>query len=121
VKTLLIIDDDLFVQQAYRDKFTSLGYTVVPAFDHKDVAACIAGTSIPDVIILDIMMPHKDGFEILEEIKEHALWKTIPVIMLTNLDSERERAKQMGVSEYLVKSDTPIAQIVQTIKRIVGE
>src|SRR3990170_6129485 len=73
------------------------------------------GDFTPDLILLDLIMPNKNGFEFLEAIKPDAKLKKIPIIVLSNLgqDSDVERAKALGAVDYMIKSDSSIQKIVE--------
>jgi CheY-like chemotaxis protein len=98
--------------------------------DGNQVEACADGESglakvkefAPDVILLDIMMPKLDGFEVLERLKADMSTKHIPVVMMTNLSTEedKEKAQQKGAMLYIVKSDLTPAQVVTAIKETLG-
>jgi len=122
MKTILIIEDDQTMQKAYQAMLTKAGYAILPASSYNEAVSQLESTAVPDCIILDIMLPGgKDGLEILQEVRTVDAWKGIPVVVLTNLDSERNRARELGVSAYLVKSNTSIDVIVSTIKQLIGE
>ncbi len=78
----------------------------------------LAKKEIPDLILLDIILPKKNGYEVLEELKKDEQTKKIPVILLTNLESPEdiEKAFEKGASTYLVKSDYRLEDIVKKIK-----
>ena len=76
----------------------------------------------PDLILLDIMMPKKDGFQVLRELKQDIQLASIPVIMLTNLGQEEEKEKsiQLGAQEYFIKAATDLNKLVEKIREILG-
>ena len=76
----------------------------------------------PDLIVLDIILPKKDGFEVIKELKEDDKTKQIPIVLLTNLGSlsDIEKALVLGVSTYFVKSDYTLEEIVTKIKAMLG-
>ena len=75
-------------------------------------------TVSPNVILLDIMLPGgMNGFDLLEELKRDSVLKKIPVVVLTNLDSENDVAKKIGADEYMVKSDTTIDKVVTLVQK----
>lgn len=119
VKKILIIDDDASLQQIYRDKLTSEGFTAFQAFEGKEGLMLVRAKE-PDLIILDIMLPGgMNGFDILEELKRSALLKDIPVLILTNLESEARVAKIIGANQYLVKSDTTLEEVIRHVRELV--
>ncbi len=117
-KSVLIIDDNKSLQLAYEEKLFFEGITSILASDGK-TGLSQAQIMKPDVIILDIMLPGGiNGFDVLEELKRNELTKHIPVIVLTNLDDEQNIAKQVGASDYFVKANTKIEDIINRIKDI---
>ncbi len=116
-KKILIVEDDVYLADVYRTKFEKEGYEVKVSSDGESgVKTAIEWK--PDIILLDIMLPKMDGFDVLEELKNHAETKNIPVIMWTNKSdsTEAERAKKMGATEYLVKVYHTPTEIVDKIK-----
>lgn len=118
-KKILIIDDDASLQHIYQTKLTSEGFTVFQAFEGKEGLMLVA-TREPDLIILDIMLPGgMNGFDVLEELKRSAIWKNIPVLILTNLESEGKVAKTIGAHRYLIKADTSLREVIREVKELV--
>ncbi len=116
-KIILVIDDDALLQQIYLDALTKHGFIVIQATDGKQ-GISLAQKQNPDLIVLDIMLPGgMNGFDVLEMLKREPKTKQIPVIILTNLDSEEKVAKVIGAEEYIVKSDNTIDKIVELIKK----
>ena len=103
-KKILIIEDDEHVSKVYEIKFSKEGYDTIFVVNGEDGVEKIA-TEKPDLIILDLMVPKKDGFVILEEIKKNPELAKIPVLVLSNLgqQSDKDRAMSLGANEYLVK------------------
>lgn len=116
---ILIVEDERSLTNVYREKLSSLGYDVEIAAD-GDAAVAALKSGIPDIIVLDLIIPKKDGFQVLSEIKANSAWKHIPIIVASNLGEEEDiaKAKKMGVSEYFVKSDVSLADLVNRIKRL---
>ena len=73
----------------------------------------------PDIVLLDVILPQIDGFSVLEEIKSHKNLKDLPVVMLTNLTTEEDRAKgiKLGAADYLLKTNMTPAQLLEMIKK----
>ena len=71
------------------------------------------------MIILDLMLPKKNGFEVLKEIKSNNEWKNIPLVILSNLGQEEDikKGKEMGALDYIVKADTSIEEAIGRIKK----
>jgi len=115
---ILIAEDDKFLVKAYLGKFTKAGFEVKIAQDGEEVGQ-ILQTFIPDVILLDLMMPKMNGFQVLEQLKTRSNLSQIPVIVTSNLSQpeDKQKAIALGAKEYVVKSDTPIQQIVDAINK----
>jgi two-component system, OmpR family, alkaline phosphatase synthesis response regulator PhoP len=116
MKKVLIAEDDNFLANAYRVKLEKSGFDLKLARDGVE-AITILQTFTPDVIVLDLVMPNKDGFATLEEIKKHPEWQKIPVLVASNLGQKEDidRATQLGAAGYLIKSNLTMAQLVEKI------
>jgi len=114
---ILVAEDDRFLMKIYSDTLAREGFEVIPAANGIEVLNKIK-LSPPDLILLDLVMPIKDGFETLEELKLDAKTKSIPVVILTNLgqDEDIKRGKELGAIDYLVKSDLSIKEIIDKVK-----
>lgn len=114
---LLLVEDDPELQTMYKRKFTHEQLSFTIAGTGKDALQAINDHK-PHLILLDVMLPGgMNGFDVLQSIKQNPETASIPVIMMTNLSSEEEQAKQMGVTEYLVKADTSLDELVNKIKQ----
>jgi len=111
----LIVDDDLSLFKAYQEMFDSTKIEVLGVSTGKDALHAL-NLQKPDLVILDIMLPGgMNGFDVLEKIEASSQHKSIPVIVLTNLDSEEKVAKSIGAQKYFVKANTSKKQIVETV------
>ena len=109
----------MHINRIYTEKLKNAGYNIVPAVEGKEGVA-IARTKEVDLILLDIMLPGlMNGFEVLEVLKKDEKLKSIPVIILTNLDTERDQAEKYGVQDYLVKADTGLNKLTEMVKKYV--
>ncbi len=115
-KLILSVDDDLNVQRLYKQYLNDHGFELVKLNGSEDVVDKVKEI-MPDVILLDIMLPKKDGWEILSELKNTRETKNIPVIMASVL-SERNLAYRMKADEYLIKPVTQ-EELVETIYRTI--
>ena len=115
-KKALIIEDDEHISKVYEIKLSKEGIDVFIAHDGDE--AMVKVLEKPDVIILDLMIPKKDGFSVLEDIKKNPDLSHIPVIVLSNLgqQQDQDRAMALGANEYLVKVDYPIQDVIEKIK-----
>ena len=114
---ILIIEDDKFLSKIYATKFTKLGIETEMAFDGEEGLKKMQANK-PKLILLDLIMPKVDGFEVLKIMQEKEALKHIPVLVLSNLgqESDVQKAKKLGVKEFIVKSDTSIADVVKKIQ-----
>ncbi len=111
---ILLAEDDKSLSSVMMNKLVRRGYKVILAKD-GDEAVKKAISEKPDLILLDIIMPNKNGFEALQEIKADKTAKNIPVVIMSNLGQESDiaKAKKMGAKDYLVKSNFGINEIVE--------
>jgi len=117
-KKLLIIEDDNFLAGLYTTKFELEGYEVI-ACDDGEKGLKTAKEKMPDVILLDILLPSKDGFEVLKELKREAGTKKIPVILLTNLSQKNDIQKglDLGAVDYLIKSEFMPSEVIIKVNK----
>jgi len=117
-KRILVVEDEAMISSIYKTKFEADGFEVLIAADGATGLA-LAKKEKFDIIILDIILPGLDGFSILEEIKKDKVAKNTPVIMLTNLGTEDDKAKgqKLGALDYLVKASLTPGQISDKIKQ----
>lgn len=119
MKKILVIEDDPFLSEIYITKLAKSGFAAEAALDGK-AGVIRAKATKPDLILLDIVLPKIDGFEVLMEIKKDANLKMIPVILLTNLSQKEEVEKGMGLgaSAYIIKANFTPTAVVDKIKEI---
>lgn len=88
-----------------------------------EIGLRLAETKKPDLILLDLILPRLNGFEVLKKLKEEKETKDIPIIVLTNLEGmgDVERAIELGATTYLVKAQYSLEEIVRKIKKALGE
>lgn len=120
---ILIIEDDTNLIELYEMKFKLEGYDVITAPDGEQGTGK-AVTEQPDVILLDVLMPNVNGFEVLKELKNHKETENIPVLVYTNLgssdsDEKRELAFSMGAADYLVKALHEPEAIVERVNQLI--
>ena len=110
---LLLIEDNALLTGLYKAAFEKKGYTIVFAHDGKTGLA-LAREKKPDGIVLDLLMPGMDGFQVLEELKRGGDTKDIKTVVLTSVEKKEdlERARAMGALDCLVKSELRLAEIV---------
>ncbi|MDP4038803.1 MAG: response regulator [bacterium] len=119
---ILLVEDDINLRDIYYARFEAEGYQISVASNGEEALAA-AVKERPDVILLDIMMPRISGFDVLDIIRSTPEIAHTKVIMMTALseESDRERGKKLGVDEYLVKSQVTLEEVVDTVKRVLGE
>ena len=121
-KTILIIEDEPTLQKALTKSLEAEGFKIENALDgetglNKSLA------SPPDLILLDLVLPQKNGFEVLSELKSDEKTKRVPVLVLTNLENANdvEKAISLGATGYLVQSNYDLDDIVAKIKEIADQ
>jgi len=121
-KKILLAEDDKYILMAYKDGLGRAGFEVVVAMDGEDAMKKIRANK-PDLILLDLIMPVKDGFSVLRDLKDDATLKKIPVIILSNLgqDSEIEEGKSLGAMDYMVKSNVSMKEVVEKLKKVLAK
>lgn len=111
---ILIAEDDGLLQKVMRTKFEKAGYRVSIAGDGEEALAKMRAEK-PALVLLDIRMPKKNGFEVLKEAKRDPAIAEIPVLILSNLsqDPDIEKGLELGAADYIVKSDLSISDVVK--------
>lgn len=118
---ILLAEDDKFIARAYTDGLTRSGYEVIAVTDGEE-AVKKAKENNPDIILLDLIMPIKNGFEALEEIKADEKMKDVPVLILSNLgqDTDIKKGRDLGAVDYLIKSDYSMSEVIKKINKNLG-
>jgi DNA-binding response OmpR family regulator len=118
-KKILIIEDDEFLRQLISKKISSEGFEVSSAIDGTDGIEKVKN-EMPDLILLDLLLPTTDGYEVLSKIKADNATKAIPVIILSNLGQQDEinKAMKLGAIDFLVKAQLTPEEIVEKAKNI---
>ncbi|MDO8265297.1 MAG: response regulator [Candidatus Parcubacteria bacterium] len=116
-KKILMIEDDIFLRKIYRDKLTKAGFEFIEATNGEEGMDKVLFIK-PDLILLDLMLPKKNGFDVLFEIQGNPSVKNIPVIILSNLGQEADINKglSMGAVAYLIKSEVSLTEVVDKVK-----
>ncbi len=118
-KKILIAEDEKPMANALGLKLNSAGFETTLVYDGEAAVASARSNSF-DLIILDLVMPIKDGFFVLAELKKLKI--TTPVIVSSNLSQEEDikRARELGARDYFIKSDTTLAQVVEKVQQALG-
>lgn len=122
---VMLVEDDAILSEMYQAKFELEGHEVAIAGNGEECLELLE-TYIPDLILLDILMPKVNGFHVLKEIKKNPKFRQVPVILLTNLgeaevDMNQELAKALGVSDYLIKSHHTPDEVVAKAHRVLAK
>jgi two-component system, OmpR family, alkaline phosphatase synthesis response regulator PhoP len=116
-KKILVIDDDANLQELYKRAFAQKGYAIYTA-NTGEKGIRLANEKKPDLILLDIMLLGGiNGFDVLEALKKSTALKEIPVVILSNLDTERNTAMEIGATDYIVKYDTDIDNVIAVTEK----
>lgn len=115
-KKILFVEDEPSLQKAIGEVLTQEGFEVLNAVDGEQ--GLEMAEKKPDLILLDLILPKKDGFEVLKALKENEKLKSIPVIVLTNLEGtgDVEKALELGATTYLVKANYELEDVITKIK-----
>lgn len=118
---ILIIEDEVPLREALKAKLKEEGMTVLAAKDGYE-GVQMATQNKPDLILLDIIMPKKNGLDVLKDLKNNLALVNIPVYVLTNLaeESSKKVSIELGAEEYLVKSNLKLADLASKIKTRLG-
>ena len=116
-KTILFIEDESALQKTVGEIIHREGFDMVSALD-GELGVKLAKEKKPDLILLDLILPKRDGFSVLQALKQSPETKSIPVIVLTNLGEMEniDKAIELGATTYLVKSDYSLKEIIEKIK-----
>jgi len=122
MKKILLVEDDPFLIDIYTTKLKKVGFEVYVSRDGESALQLIEKER-PDLVLLDIVLPHIDGWEILRKIKNNEKLKDIKIIILSNLGQKHEVEKglKLGATKYLIKAHYTPTQIVEEIKNILKE
>jgi len=119
---ILIVDDDPFILDMYILKFKEKGFEVDTARDGKTALEKINSFN-PDVLLLDLVLPMLDGFEVLEELKKRGSAPRAKIIILTNLGQKEdiERGINLGAHDYIIKAHFTPSEVVEKVKSVLGK
>jgi len=122
MQKILVIEDDKFLRELIVQKLLKEGYEISEAVDGEDGIKKVTDDK-PDIILLDIILPGIDGFEVLKKIKEDEAVQNIPVIILSNLGQQDDIDKgiKLGAKDYLIKAEFTPAEIVEKVKGVLGQ
>lgn len=120
-KTIQLVEDDDTLAEVYRQRLELEGFNVIRSVNGEE-ALKDAVEKHPDLILLDVMMPNLNGFDVLDILRNSPQTRNIHIIMLTALSQPKdaERAKELGADDFLVKSQVVIGDVVARIKHFLN-
>ncbi|MBU1102923.1 response regulator [Patescibacteria group bacterium] len=121
-KKILLVEDDRFLSEMYVNKLTGSGFAVETAGDGQEALNRVKEYR-PDLVLLDIVLPKMDGFEVLQSLKKDDRDRNIPVILLTNLGQKEEVEKglKLGARDYIIKAHFTPTEVVAKIKKLFSD
>ncbi|MCK9187175.1 MAG: response regulator [Candidatus Colwellbacteria bacterium] len=122
MKNVLLVEDDKFLSTLLKNRLEKEGLNVMYAQDGEKALEILRSGEKLDLVLLDVILPKKNGFEVLEEMQQDPRFKDVPTIIISNLgqDSDVARGKDLGAIEYYIKAQTSIDDLVVQIKNFVG-
>jgi putative two-component system response regulator len=121
-KMVLIIEDDTDLVELTTHWLERDGYLVRSVADGRDALALLAADPLPDLVLLDVMIPHVTGFEVLQKLRTDARTRALPVVMMTSFSRERDvaRGRELGANDYIIK---PLMELdfLDRVARALGE
>jgi CheY-like chemotaxis protein len=121
-KKILIIEDEEILLDLLKKKLSALGYEVFTAKDGQKGLEAIREI-VPDLILLDIIMPKMGGFEVMEKLREDEALKAIPVVVISNSGQpvELNRAKELGAKDWLIKTEFDPQEVIEKVVKLIGQ
>ncbi len=118
-KSILLVEDDEFLRDIYALKFKNRGFDIRTAGDGIEALAKIE-EKVPQFLLLDILLPHIDGWQVLKKIQENPKLKEIIIITLSNLGQKEEvdKAIELGARKFLIKAHYEPNQVVREVEKI---
>ena len=121
-KKIFIVDDDKFLLDMYTFKFNEKGFEVVQALGSVDALAKLKGGVVPDIFLLDLVMPTMDGFELLSIIKKDSMAPNAKVIILSNLGQpdDIKKGRALGANGYVIKASSTPSEVVEKVSFVLA-
>jgi len=121
-RTILIVEDDKFLRDLITQKLIREGFNTIEAIDGEQGVKKIKETK-PDLVLLDLILPGIDGFEVLAKVKEDPVSAEVPVIILSNLGQKDdiEKGLKLGAADYLIKAHFTPGEVIEKIKEIIKQ
>lgn len=120
--SIVLVEDDPLLSTLFTTKMSSEGFVVHHAEDGSSAMEKVRSAK-PDIVILDVILPGMDGFEVLEALKKDPETKNIPVIMLSNIgqSAERKRGEELGAAAFLIKANVSISEVITQIEAVLDK
>jgi DNA-binding response OmpR family regulator len=121
--SVIVVEDEAFLSKVLAERLEDEGFQRVDVAGNGEEALQKIKANPPSIILLDMILPKKNGFEVLEELKHSKTLQAIPVLVLSNLgqDQDVEQAKALGAADYLVKSNFSLQKVVSKIYSILEQ
>ncbi len=121
-KTILLAEDDRFLRRACETKLKQCGFDVRVAVD-GDEALSLAREHAPDLLLLDLLMPKRDGLSVLKALKADTATSAIPIVIISNSskDLEMQNASDLGAVDYWIKSNLSLQELCDRVQRLLGK
>lgn len=121
MKSILLVEDNDLITKLYKDKLEKAGYNIDSVVTTASATELLLKNKY-DLVLLDIMLPGgENGFDLLEKMKKDERLKSIPVIVVTNLDDQEKIAKDIGADDCLVKSNINLNILLDKISALIGK
>lgn len=121
-KKILLAEDNQFILRSFKHLLGEQGYAVETVCDGAFVVSAVKD-SRPDVLVLDLILPNKNGFDILKEIRLDKKFDALPIIVATNLgqDEDKEKVMNLGATDYIIKSQITSKDLLEKIEQVIRE
>ncbi len=120
-RKIMVVEDDFFISDIYDVKLSSAGYEIILANNGREAIEKLTSGVRPHLMLLDIVMPYMDGFDVLKAMSENAQWQSIPVVLLTNLSQKEDidQAMKHGAKDYLIKSHFTPSEVLSKVEKYI--
>ena len=122
-KSVILVEDEPHFRQIYKDALTSIyNFHVTEAEDGQEALDYIK-IKKPDIILLDLILPKKDGFDVIRTLRNDIKFKDIPIVVYSVLTArdDIDRAIKLGANDYAIKGSTPAIEVVEKVNRLLGK
>lgn len=118
-KKILILEDEEIILDLLSNRLSGQGYEVKTARNGKE-GMLMMEKEIPDLVLTDVVMPEKNGFDVISEMKQNELLRNVPIIIISNSGQpvEIDKAKELGVSDWVIKTEFDPQEIIQKVDKV---